>query len=169
MSSSNASLFTKENVQTFVDHAQAHIEAGKFGQFAGFSEENYHLLEQHAYTLYSKGHYDRARGIAEDLIMMDRSRHYPFLLLGDILIKAGEFIEARSMLEVASELEPGDWDTRVRLGEAMMKAEDTQEALKVFSQVLKEADTGSIAYRRAQRLSVALKTVAKTDQATQVA
>jgi tetratricopeptide (TPR) repeat protein len=154
--------FTKEEASQFAHEAFASLEAGKFGEFMGYSESDYSHIESKAFQLYCQGRYDKALVLLDGLVAMDSHRYYPFLLRGEVMLKMGERIKALDNFRAAIELSPGNITIASKIGEAYLGMGQPERAKEYFDEVLEDTDLPSdhAAKRRARVLrEIAVKFV----------
>lgn len=141
-------------ITQFVSDYAESINAGKAGAFLGFDEDNLYQIERIAHQVYAQGRHQRARDLLEGLISLDSSRHYAHLLLGDVLLRLGDYPAALTALQRADHLSPQDTHTRAKLGEVHAKLGERERAIALLGEVAAKEETGVASVRARALLRV---------------
>ena len=100
---------------------------------------------QDSIRMYLAGDFDAA--IATLLDVAERSPHGPSLyLLGKILVETGRPDEAMQYLQLASKVDPSDYDSLLELANAFYETGKTEEAEKIWSRAISLDPTHPKAY-----------------------
>ena len=128
-----------KTIVQFADDYAASLRDGTAGEFLGFSQQNLYNIEVIAHQLYTQGRHERALDLVRGLLLLDRARHYPHLLLGDLLLRQGDAAAAKAPLERAHTLKPDDITTTAKLGEALLKLGEHERAAQLLSSISEES------------------------------
>lgn len=105
-----------------------------------------------AYQFYGAKSFDNAATLLKGVIALDDTRAYPHLLLGDILLQKSDYDEAMRQFERAQELNPDDGETLAKLGEAKLRAGQTDEANRFLLAAMEVLPNGSRHHKRSSVL-----------------
>ena len=152
---------TPNNINAFIKDYAESVDQGTAGQFLGFTDSNYYEIEMVAHNFYTQKRYSKAITILEGLFSLDRQRHYPLLLMGEVQMAKNNLDEALNYLQEALEVEPTDATTLLKLGELHIKAERPEEGKKVLTQLVEMKDLSGRARVKQQRAEVILHTLQK--------
>jgi tetratricopeptide (TPR) repeat protein len=144
--------FTEEELDAVRELAER-VEEGETLQDAiGFSEDYMKTMEYYAHKLYQKGKYDEAGVLVDAVLALDRRRHYPYLLAGDVAMKKEQWEEAVTCLGAALEFGPQTAMVEGKLGEALLRVGRVEVAVFHLREAAEVAEPDAAYGRRARVL-----------------
>lgn len=144
---------TDEEKEAVRELARRVNEEGETLQEAiGLSEEFVQTMEYYAHKLYQKGKYDEAGVLVDAVLALDKRRHYPYLLAGDVAMQKEQWEEAVQCLGAALEFGPQTAMVEGKLGEALLRVGRVEDAVYHLQEAVEVADADEAYGRRARVL-----------------
>ncbi len=134
----------------------------------GVNEDFVNDVVNRAYQLYSNKNFDKAEVLIKGATVLDQTRAYPHLLLGDILLQRSQFADAVETLEKARHLDEQSPEILAKLGEAQVRLGEYQAAVATLEAALELLNEGSAHKKRtAALLKLAIREPTKARVAEQ--
>lgn len=140
---------TDEEKEAVKDLARRVMNEGEeLAEAIGVSEDYIETMEFYAHKLYQHGKLDEAGVLVEGILALDKTRYYPYLLVGDVAMQEERWEEAVQCLGAAVNFGPEDSMLEGKLGEALLRVGRTEDAVFHLQKAVAFAEDPDDKYRR---------------------
>jgi tetratricopeptide (TPR) repeat protein len=147
-------------LEELADAAAGDAQPGQLRALLGVEEDVLDAMERYAHDLYRHGRLERAGTIIEGLLALDHTRHYPYLLVGDIALQNAAWSDAARCFEAAINF--CDEPTALlygKLGEAHVRAGAIEEGIPCLRLAM---DIGDPQDKYVRRSAAILETIVES-------
>jgi uncharacterized protein HemY len=160
MGSSRLGPENRRLLEELADAAAGESQPGGLRKVLGVDEGVLDAMERYAHDLYRHGRVERAGTIIEGILALDHTRHYPYLLVGDIALQNAAWSDAVRCFQAA--LNFCDAPTPLlygKLGESLVRDGRLKEAVSFLRLAV---DTGTEEHTYSLRSRAILDTIAES-------